>query len=212
MPFSWGSHSCCSACPFSRLESARTTPLLGTPSCSSECRVSAWGQDSSSLPRSRTGSARRGVFWIKRNPLQLDRRFVSYAAATIPMDEELFCEFYEQTARNLRASLRSMVFDQALVDDLLQESYFRLLKAGLPASMDMVYRKNYLYRIATNLVRDNRRAPRWEQLSEERGLAASDESFGKAQDVKQAFVRLKPKERELLWMADVERVSHKKSA
>jgi len=128
------------------------------------------------------------------------------------MDEELFCEFYEQTAHNLRAYIRSMVFDQALVDDLLQESYFRLLKAALPASMDMVYRKNYLYRIATNLVRDNRRAPRWEQLSEERGPAASDESFGKAQDVKQAFVRLKPKERELLWMAYVEQFSHKEIA
>ena len=128
------------------------------------------------------------------------------------MDEELFCEFYEQTARNLRAYVRSMVFDQALVDDLLQESYFRLLKAGLPASMDMVYRKNYLYRIATNLVRDNRRAPRLEQLSEERGIAASDQSFGKDQDVKRAFVRLKPKERELLWMAYVERFSHKEIA
>jgi RNA polymerase sigma-70 factor (ECF subfamily) len=128
------------------------------------------------------------------------------------MDEGLFCEFYEQTARHLRAYVRSMVFDQALVDDLLQESYFRLLKAGLPASMDMVYRKNYLYRIATNLVRDNRRAPRLEQLSDERGLAASDEPFGKAQDVKRAFGRLKPKERELLWMAYVERFSHKEIA
>ncbi len=52
------------------------------------------------------------------------------------MDQELFCEFYEQTSRNLRAYLRSLVSDRALVDDLMQDSYFRLLKADLPASME----------------------------------------------------------------------------
>ena len=137
---------------------------------------------------------------------------VRYAIATIPMDEVLFCEFYEQTARNLRAYLRSMVFDRALVDDLMQESYFRLLKAGLPASMDVIYRKNYLYRIATNLVRDHGRSHRLEPLPEEQGFRASNNSFEKIQDVKRTFVRLKPKERELLWMAYVERFSHEEIA
>ena len=52
------------------------------------------------------------------------------------MDEESFHAFYEQTARSLRAYLRSMLMDQNIVDDLLQESYFRLLKAALPDAME----------------------------------------------------------------------------
>ena len=83
------------------------------------------------------------------------------------MDEESFHAFYEQTARNLRGYLRSMVMDQNIVDDLLQESYFRLLKADLPASTDSAYRKNYLYRIATNLVHDHRRSRKLEARSGE---------------------------------------------
>jgi len=128
------------------------------------------------------------------------------------MDEELFCEFYEQTSRNLRAYLRSLVSDRALVDDLMQDSYFRLLKADLPISMDAIHRKNYLYRIATNLVRDHRRSRRLEQLSEEKSFCGSHQLFEEIEDVKRAFVRLKPKERELLWMAYVERYSHEEIA
>jgi RNA polymerase sigma-70 factor (ECF subfamily) len=125
------------------------------------------------------------------------------------MDEESFHAFYEQTARNLRAYVRSMLIDPTMADDLLQESYFRLLNANLPASTEPAHRKNYLYRIATNLVYDHRRSRKLDELPEDLTAAPSPDT---AQDIAQAFGRLKPKDRDILWMAYVERFSHKEIA
>jgi len=128
------------------------------------------------------------------------------------MDEESFHAFYEQTARSLRAYLRSMLMDQNLVDDLLQESYFRLLRAALPVATEPAYRKNYLYRIATNLVHDHRRSRQLEQLPEDFETLTPAASPDAAHDVGQAFARLKPREREVLWMAYVECFDHREIA
>ena len=125
------------------------------------------------------------------------------------MDEESFHAFYEQTARNLRGYLRSMLIDQTIVDDLLQESYFRLLNANLPASTEPAHRKNYLYRIATNLVHDHHRSRKLDELPEDLTAAQSPDT---TQDIAQAFGRLKPKDRDILWMAYVECFSHKEIA
>ena len=127
------------------------------------------------------------------------------------MDEESFHAFYEQTSRNLRGYLRSMLTDQHMVDDLLQESYFRLLKASLPDSMEPAHRKNYLYRIATNLVHDHRRSRRPEQLPEQQ-VPAQMTSPDISHDIGSALARLKPRERELLWMAYVECFNHNEIA
>ena len=125
------------------------------------------------------------------------------------MDEESFHAFYEQTARNLRGYLRSMLIDPTMADDLLQESYFRLLNANLPASTEPAHRKNYLYRIATNLVSDHRRSRKPEALPEDLTAVPTPET---AQDIAQAFEHLKPKDRDILWMAYVECFSHKEIA
>jgi RNA polymerase sigma-70 factor (ECF subfamily) len=129
------------------------------------------------------------------------------------MDEESFHVFYEQTHRNIRAYLRSMLISQNVVDDLLQESYFRFLKAGLPVSTELAHQRNYLYRIATNLVRDYRRSRKLQTLSEERLPAMSKlGSFDTGHDVGRAFDRLKPRERDLLWFAYVEGFDHNEIA
>jgi RNA polymerase sigma-70 factor (ECF subfamily) len=129
------------------------------------------------------------------------------------MDEESFCVFYEQTARKLRSYLRSALRDEVtLADDILQESYFRFLKADLPIGMDEVWRRNYLYRIATNLIRDHRRSRRTESLPNEREYATHESSSDEARDIRQIFGRLKPKERDLLWLAYVEGFSHNEIA
>ncbi len=125
------------------------------------------------------------------------------------MDEESFHAFYEQTARNLRGYLRSMLIDATMADDLLQESYFRLLNANLPASTEPAHRKNYLYRIATNLVYDHRRSRKLDELPEDLTAAPSPDT---TQDIAQAFDRLKPRDRDILWMAYVECFSHKEIA
>jgi RNA polymerase sigma-70 factor (ECF subfamily) len=128
------------------------------------------------------------------------------------MDEENFRAFYEQTARNLRAYLRSMVFGQDILDDLLQESYFRLLKAKLPDAMEDSHRRNYLYRIATNLVHDHRRSRKPEPLAEEPAVPSGAGSLDAAQDIGRAFDRLKPRERDALWLAYVECFDHREIA
>ena len=75
------------------------------------------------------------------------------------MDEDAFRLFYERTSRPVWAYLSRMTGDPRLADDLLQETYYRFLRAtGAPA--DEAHRRNYLFRIATNLVHDNRRRPR----------------------------------------------------
>jgi RNA polymerase sigma-70 factor, ECF subfamily len=128
----------------------------------------------------------------------------------MPMDEEAFCAFHDQTARKLRSYLRSALRDDVtLADDILQEAYFRLLKADFAPAMDFEWRRNYLYRIATNLIRDHRRARPMEPLPD---LSAPQQSFDEARDIRQIFGRLKPRERDLLWLAYVERFSHSEIA
>ena len=128
------------------------------------------------------------------------------------MDEESFHAFYEQTARNLRAYLRSMLMHHDIVDDALQESYFRLLKADLPNAMEPAHRKNYLYRIATNLVHDHRRSRKLEPLPEERMPLPTTGPPDASHDILRAFAHLKPRERDVLWMAYVECFDHKEIA
>ncbi|PYV27795.1 MAG: hypothetical protein DMG24_03755 [Acidobacteria bacterium] len=70
------------------------------------------------------------------------------------MDEDSFRVFYDRTARPLWSYLARLLGDTTAADDLLQETYYRFLRARLP-EMDEAYRKNYLFRIATNLMRDH---------------------------------------------------------
>ena len=76
------------------------------------------------------------------------------------MDEADFRAFYDRTARALWAYLYRLTRDGGRADDLLQETYYRFLRTT-DAPADPAHRRNYLYRIATNLVRDEaRRAAR----------------------------------------------------
>ncbi len=132
------------------------------------------------------------------------------------MDEESFRLFYERTARSLRAYLCKMLGDLSKADDVLQESYLRLLQTKLAPGMTDEHRKNYLFRIATNLLRDEgaRRKP------EPLGDYDTSKSFGRSaehwldlgHDMKQLLEQLPQRQRELLWLAYVERFSHQEIA
>ena len=80
------------------------------------------------------------------------------AEQALHMTEEAFRGFYEQTARPLWTYLARMTGDDRLADDLLQETYYRFLRVKAEFTGDD-HRRNYLFRIATNLVRDHRRRP-----------------------------------------------------
>jgi RNA polymerase sigma-70 factor (ECF subfamily) len=73
--------------------------------------------------------------------------------AAMQMDEASFRAFYNRTARALWAYLAKVTGDSAAADDLMQESYYRFLRAR-HASMSDEGAKQYLFRTATNLLRD----------------------------------------------------------
>ncbi len=72
------------------------------------------------------------------------------------MDEDTFRAFYDRTARGVWAYLARVTGDRQMADDLLQETYYRFLRAAATHSSEE-HRRNSLYCIATNLARDVRR-------------------------------------------------------
>jgi RNA polymerase sigma-70 factor, ECF subfamily len=130
----------------------------------------------------------------------------------LPMDSDAFAGFYQRSAPALRAYLVRVSGNAALADDLMQESYLRFLCATRPEGGEVNYRR-YLFRIATNLLKDHWRRPLAARIEEvpERFLAARD---GLAHIDSQAILdpamaRMRPRERQLLWLAHAEGYSHR---
>lgn len=128
------------------------------------------------------------------------------------MDDADFEQFYARTAPGLRAYLRHLLRDPARADDVFQETYLRFINAHPTVDMDSAHRKNYLYRIATNLARDDFRSRRLEDLPEHDLLPAPRVDLAQAYDVREALAGMKPKERMLLWLAYVQGFSHEEIA
>ena len=138
---------------------------------------------------------------------------IAGADDTLQMDQDSFRVLYERTARLLWAYLRRKVGDVQLADDLLQETYYRFLRAQVVFESD-AHRKNYLFRIATNLANDSFRQSRDEQLPEDYEPPSSQDGHVAARnhqrrtDIASAMARLKPRERDALWLAYAEGMSH----
>ncbi len=139
------------------------------------------------------------------------------ASALAPADlqHEAFAAFYERAARPLWAYLARVSGDRALADDLLQESFIRFLAADIPRDGEVAARK-YLFRIGSNLLRDHWRRPKAGALEDvaEAELAVAD--GGAQSDARTmlgpALMKMKPRERQLLWLAYAEGYSHKEIA
>src|ERR1700682_2244886 len=86
-------------------------------------------------------------------------RVAAEAIEAFQMDEDTFRAFYDRTARLVWAYLARITGDRTLADDLLQESYYRFLRAERTFASDS-HRRNYLFRIATNLAHDRHRRGR----------------------------------------------------
>jgi len=134
------------------------------------------------------------------------------------VDHEAFAGFYERAARPLWAYLARVSGDPALADDLMQESFVRFLCADRAMRMEdgEVASRRYLFRIATNLLRDHWRRPRAASIDEipEELFAAKlqDSQDDSAAKLAPAMKQMKPRERQLLWLAHAEGYSHKEIA
>jgi RNA polymerase sigma-70 factor (ECF subfamily) len=142
---------------------------------------------------------------------------VHNADVALAMDEEAFRAFYEETSRSLWAYLLRITGNRQLAEDLLQESYYRVLRARRSYENNL-HRRNSLFRIATNLAIDTRRKPAGLALLDTghhqvvAGGPNVDDVAVEKTDVQRALARLKPRERSLLWLAYAHGASHREIA
>ncbi len=129
------------------------------------------------------------------------------------MEEAAFQVFYSETAPKLWSYIRRASGDAALADDILQDTFYRFLRADLPV-LEKPQMKAYLYQTASSLLSDH-----WRKLQRERrwGLGTffeekAIENTERAGDTLRLFERLKQQEQMLLWLAYVEGFDHREIA
>lgn len=129
------------------------------------------------------------------------------------VDEGAFARFYDEVAPRLWAYLVSQTGDRALAEELAQEAWSRVLASRLEPESDEHLRR-YLFRTAIHLLRDRRRAAPRAPLPLVEALDAATEAppVGLRQDLARAFAALRPKERQLIWLAHVEALDHRSIA
>ncbi len=153
---------------------------------------------------------------------QLDRLGIAAGdeqTSTLAMDEDAFRLFYDRTARPVWAYLTRMTGDPRVADDLLQETYYRFLRARVTLESDD-HRRNYLFRIATNLARDLHRRPRADSVRIDEALDPADPDSARDParavadrvDLSRALARLKPRDRSMLWLAYAQGSTHEEIA
>ena len=127
------------------------------------------------------------------------------------LNEREFHALYARIAAPLRAYVARTLGSPVHADDIVQETFLRLLLKPVPTREDDELRA-YVFRIASNLVVDHWRARKHEVMSEipERGEQGRDQVL--RLDLSRLFARLKPRERQLVWLAHVEGADHKEIA
>lgn len=143
------------------------------------------------------------------------------ASVPLEFDQEMFAAFYGRTSRALWAYLSRMTRSPHLADDLLQESYYRFLRARGTYESE-AHRRHSLFRIATNLMRDGYRRSRTRPTTsidgegEELAAPQTGEDIARQSharlDLNKAMASLKPREREMLWLAYAQGSSHREIA
>jgi RNA polymerase sigma-70 factor, ECF subfamily len=126
------------------------------------------------------------------------------------MDEETFHAIYDGTAKPLWAYIARLSGRPDVANDLVQETYCRFLTSQL-RNMEPAQAKPYLFRIATNLLNDRWRKGEdvtWSEPSE----IGCERDLDMQIDVRDLMQQLKPRERQLLWLAYVEGMTHSEIA
>lgn len=134
-------------------------------------------------------------------------------AAGTPMTEHEFKRLYDATSTPVLGYLLAITGRRDVAEDLLQETFCRFLAQPrrLDLIEDLLDSRRYLFRIATNLLRD-----RWRKHEDapftEPAEAGHAPDLDATLHVRAALRQLKPRERELLWLAYVEGMDHREIA
>ena len=134
----------------------------------------------------------------------------------LQMDEDTFRGFYDRTARPLWAYLYRLTGDRTAADDLLQDAYYRLLRATAVFESES-HRRHYLFRIATNLATDGARRRRTQPSGSGHdpdllGTTAADVILDRRMDLTAALARLRVRDRAMIWLAYAHGASHEEIA
>lgn len=130
------------------------------------------------------------------------------------MDERSFDALYDRTAAPLRGYVARALGDRTRADDIVQETYLRLLRSP-PRTDDVQQLRAIVYRIASNLIVDHWRQSSREQPMPEDGVVdvtvpAADASL--RVDMTRMFSQLAVQQRQMLWLAYVEGADHREIA
>lgn len=127
------------------------------------------------------------------------------------LDERTFHALYGRTAAPLRAYVARTMGRADHADDIVQETFLRLLRAPL-ATRDLDELRAYAFRVASHLIVDHWRVRRRELPAPSAEPATHDPDQGLRVDLGRLFARLKPRERQLVWLAHVEQANHQEIA
>lgn len=129
------------------------------------------------------------------------------------MDESEFKVFYETHAKPLWSYVYRLTKDEALADDIVQESFVRYLNREL-FFLTESQKKSYIYQTATNIVKDHwrksKRMVSWEDTDDV--LESNGANTDNKVDFEQAFNQLSPRYQSLLWLAYAEDYRHEEIA
>jgi RNA polymerase sigma-70 factor (ECF subfamily) len=130
------------------------------------------------------------------------------------MDERSFHTFYSRTARPLRTYIARVLGDATQADDIMQESYLRLLRMS-SAPDDERQLRALLFRIASNLIVDHWRRHRRERHASDTQRVdpvTSGPDIPLRLDMTRVFRQLTPQQRQMMWLAYVEGADHREIA
>ena len=149
---------------------------------------------------------------------------LSGAEVSFVMDEEAFRGFYDRNARGLWAYLSRVTGDRQLADDLLQEAFYRFLRAASNAGgedrfdSDASRRDSDSSAQAVDARRRSFTRPAASVTGDDVERVAAFEHSGhsgdhgddaaRRTDVSRAMAQLRPRDRAMLWMAYAEGASH----
>ena len=127
------------------------------------------------------------------------------------MDEDSFNALYAAVAVPLWRYVARVSGRQDIADDILQETFFRFLGSSR-SDLGITEARPYLFRIATNLLNDRWRRGEDAVSSLEPEEIAIEMHPDIGLDAARVLHKLKPRARELLWLAYVEGMTHREIA